>query len=266
MAACLATCCTGWPWTFAAQYIFAATRLPAALGIKGDVLAFVQVWTAEQGQCVQDLVLHSLHAEVLVCITLTHHYSSLLMPYRDVIGIDAGASGQQTSTEPAAASSNPHSFALLSFLLLLWGTLQVRSVLSCCFCCHCRLAARKYSYGINKMPVTFGTANQRPSNMLCCRHKRIDNTWDEATVANKLQQAQFGVLAWVRRFLILHVTKIVALALFFCAMDNPGAIGWLLVGMFFPFFVYVRIGTGLLLQLQMVYGSGCSLACHQAVA
>lgn len=44
-------------------------------------------------------------------------------------------------------------------------------------------------------------------------------------------QAQRGVLALAERFLILHASKAVALMMFWAAMAQPGAIGWLLLGM-----------------------------------
>lgn len=43
-------------------------------------------------------------------------------------------------------------------------------------------------------------------------------------------QAQRGVLALAQRFLILHASKAVALMMFWAAMAQPGAIGWLLLG------------------------------------
>ena len=42
------------------------------------------------------------------------------------------------------------------------------------------------------------------------------------------QQASLGSL--LQRLLILHSTKLMALAVFFAAMQQPGAIGWLLTG------------------------------------
>ena len=44
-------------------------------------------------------------------------------------------------------------------------------------------------------------------------------------------QGQRGFLALTERFLILHASKIVALMMFWAAMAQPGAIGWLLLGM-----------------------------------
>ena len=44
-------------------------------------------------------------------------------------------------------------------------------------------------------------------------------------------QGQRGFLALMERFLILHASKIVALMMFWAAMAQPGAIGWLLLGM-----------------------------------
>ena len=43
-------------------------------------------------------------------------------------------------------------------------------------------------------------------------------------------QGQRGFLALMERFLILHASKIVALMMFWAAMAQPGAIGWLLLG------------------------------------
>ena len=43
-------------------------------------------------------------------------------------------------------------------------------------------------------------------------------------------QAQRSFLALAERFLILHASKIVALMMFWAAMAQPGAIGWLLLG------------------------------------
>ena len=43
-------------------------------------------------------------------------------------------------------------------------------------------------------------------------------------------QAQRGMLALTERFLILHASKAVALMMFWAAMAQPGAIGWLLLG------------------------------------
>lgn len=47
-------------------------------------------------------------------------------------------------------------------------------------------------------------------------------------------QAQRGVLALAERFLILHASKAVALMMFWAAMAQPGAIGWLLLGAQLP--------------------------------
>ena len=44
-------------------------------------------------------------------------------------------------------------------------------------------------------------------------------------------QGQRGFLALMERFLILHASKIVALMMFWAAMAQPGAVGWLLLGM-----------------------------------
>ena len=44
-------------------------------------------------------------------------------------------------------------------------------------------------------------------------------------------QGQRGFLALMERFLILHASKIVALMIFWAAMAQPGAVGWLLLGM-----------------------------------
>jgi len=52
-------------------------------------------------------------------------------------------------------------------------------------------------------------------------------------------QAQRGLLALAERFLILHASKIVALMMFWAAMAQPGAIGWLLLGMKLPC-IYLR--------------------------
>ncbi len=50
-------------------------------------------------------------------------------------------------------------------------------------------------------------------------------------------QAQRGMLALAERFLILHASKLVALMMFWAAMAQPGAIGWLLLGMKLPFHI-----------------------------
>lgn len=43
-------------------------------------------------------------------------------------------------------------------------------------------------------------------------------------------QAQRGIFALVARFFILHASKVVALMLFWAAMQRPGGFGWLLTG------------------------------------
>jgi hypothetical protein len=43
-------------------------------------------------------------------------------------------------------------------------------------------------------------------------------------------QAQRGIFALVARFFILHASKLVALMLFWAAMQRPGGFGWLLTG------------------------------------
>jgi hypothetical protein len=49
------------------------------------------------------------------------------------------------------------------------------------------------------------------------------------TEADRLR-AQRGLLPLAARFLILHSAKLVALAVFWAAMQLPGAIGWVLTG------------------------------------
>lgn len=43
-------------------------------------------------------------------------------------------------------------------------------------------------------------------------------------------QAQYGVLAALRRLLILHASKLLAVVVFAAAIQHRSAFGWLLVG------------------------------------
>ena len=53
---------------------------------------------------------------------------------------------------------------------------------------------------------------------------------EPATLARQQMQAQFGVVAFVKRAIILHSSKLVALLLFAAAAQGQCALGWLLVG------------------------------------
>ncbi len=79
-------------------------------------------------------------------------------------------------------------------------------------------------------------------------------------------QAQRGLLALSERFLILHASKIVALMMFWAAMAQPGAIGWLLLGVKLPCiylrqYIHLKDVTVLNAASWAAYSHSCGFQC-----
>lgn len=97
--------------------------------------------------------------------------------------------------------------------MLTWGRQHKKALLHCSSSCSFCISASPCYIITPSMPCTFSACLQA--------HE------DRSTGATGLS-AQEGLAPLLKRLFILHSSKLMALAVFWAAMQQPGAIGWLL--------------------------------------